>query len=627
MLLAEAGAGALLAGLALGGFAAILSFWSATIYLSDLLNNDLVSGITSFELAASSLAESVLVPIMPLLESSLTGLAKMDYSSYHPAILPRPCFSFVSPASPAGQNTYSETLAAVQDIQANLTGYDVRGTGTTAWTGLPGVGWGTATWTKYVDWTTQQTTAPAYLMPYYALPALAPANSVAIRAYTRLPGLRGHDDDDGGDPGGGTAGAPVFKYVYDYSNKRYYEFTATPGIALAVWTWTGAAWSSVAGFSVAGIGNPIQIVPFRDALSSVGSGYGLLALYADGTVKTILATVSLTVLLDKDALNKTTGALQAKLKQTSNGVYYITPDGYGKIEIVAAVLKQSWVQLVDSTSTNQILSITPITSTFLYANSRILTLAKVSYKKTITDERLIDDTYLFQLDPVIQATGTAAVLSQDFIVKNIPRATLAVKSPISEDVFGLMGGRLFQINRSLPDTVERFSSINQTPQAIIEFICAMTNSVAVAMVNGTLRLYSRGYAVAPVNVTVDVISINEARWNKHMADCVVIKGSSDKKGVAVSTTQLSGLTISYSNDVWIRNSSQAQAIAESYLAFFEKPRREVTQEWFSQTIPAPWESLDPMQVITINGGTTQYFLTGLSYDLDTLRATPQLLEV
>ena len=94
-----------------------------------------------------------------------------------------------------------------------------------------------------------------------------------------------------------------------------------------------------------------------------------------------------------------------------------------------------------------------------------------------------------------------------------------------------------------------------------------------------------------------------------------------------STTQLSGLTISYSNDVYIRNSSQAKSIAQSYLAFFEKPRKLVQQVWFSQSFPAAWETLSPMDVITINGGSTQYYLIGLSHNLENQTAQAQLLEV
>jgi hypothetical protein len=204
---------------------------------------------------------------------------------------------------------------------------------------------------------------------------------------------------------------------------------------------------------------------------------------------------------------------------------------------------------------------------------------------------------------------------------------MAVKSPVSEDVMGFMGGRLFIISKKLPDTVERFSSINQPAQSIIEFVCAMTNTVASPLVTGKIKFHSRGFNTTPIHLTIDQVSIKESRWNQHMASCVVIKGSDSKKGVAVSTTQKSGLTISYSNDVYIRNSSQAQAIAESYLAFFEKPRREVEQEWFSQSFPASWETLEPLQVVTINSDPTQYYLVGLSHNLETQTATAQLLEV
>lgn len=187
---------------------------------------------------------------------------------------------------------------------------------------------------------------------------------------------------------------------------------------------------------------------------------------------------------------------------------------------------------------------------------------------------------------------------------------------------------MFVISKTLPDTIERFNPTNQTANSIIEFACAMTNSVAIPLVSGNLKMVSRGYNNTPTNLTVDIKSQTDSRWNKHLADCIVISGASgSEKGIAVSETQLSGITISYSNDVYIRNSSQAQAIAESYLAFFEKPRREMQQEWFSATLPAPWEAIQPMSIVTINGGTTQYYLTALEHDLEQQTARATLLEV
>ena len=605
---------------------------SNTVYLDAAINNDLVSGITSFQLNATSMTDCVLFPLTTLVETSIAGLAyPVDYTSYSPITLPSPCFSFISPDSKL-QNLHTESLSGVSDIQPSLTNFQVKGTAGLAWSGLPSSGWDTlGGYTKYVCWTNQKTTAPSYLMPYATLPANADPQTSETRGYVRFPGLDGSKSSRSADPSKGTSATPVYKWVYDYSNNRVYRFqTVGVNLTLDVQTWNGSIWSSVTGFSLTGVGSPIDVVPFMDTLSSVGSGYGLLALYKDGTVKNILSTMSYSgiALAGKDVLHPTTKALQTHIIQTTNGVYYVTPSGYGRIWVTGGVLKSKWVQLMDlSNQKDLIQSITPLTNTFLFSNNRIITLAKVSYKTSINDERYIDDTYLLQLNKDIQDVPKDSVYSVDFIVKNIPRTTMAIKSPVSQDVFGFMGGRLFQITNYLPETVERFSPINQTASALIEFVCAMSNTVAQPLVTGAIKLITRGFNKAVQNITIDQVSMKESRWNQHLASCVVIKGADEKKGVAVSTTQLAGLTISYSNDVYIRNSSQATSIAQSYLAFFEKPRRQVEQVWFSQSFPAPWETLSPMDVITINGGSTQYYLISLNHNLVDQTATVQLLEV
>ena len=269
-------------------------------------------------------------------------------------------------------------------------------------------------------------------MPYVSVPGDAPSDSDERRGRTDFPGLRGYRDTREADPARSTGTNPIYKYVYDYSNLRRYQIKFAPGVSVDVKSWNGSVWSTVSGFSTTGIGNPIDIVPFKDALSSVGSGYGLLAIYSDGTIKTILSTVTLTHTLAGLDIKDSNGKLQTKLIQTTNGVYYVTPSGYGKIEITTGVLTSKWVKIIDqSNSLNLMQTITPISNTFLYSNGRIITLAKVSYKKSIVDERFIDDTYLLQLDPVIQEKATDSVLSFDFLLKNIPRATFCVKSPRS----------------------------------------------------------------------------------------------------------------------------------------------------------------------------------------------------
>lgn len=593
---------------------------SNTVYLDSPISNSITTGITSFQVNAASIADSVNTQVLPLIGQVLPPFGPLDTSAYQPLELPSPCFSFISPDSPHTQSTHVETLCDVADIQTSLTGFEVRGKDK-SWAGLPTEGWDPlSTWTKTATWTEQLATAPAHVMPYVDLPADAVGLSDGPRGQTRYPDLIDQPDSGSTDSGP----SPSYMAAYDYSNLRRYLFGWEGAEALQVTTWNGSTWSPVTGFDTGGVGYPVQIVSMPGTASAVGSGNALLALYANGTIKTILGTAALTASLKGDA-RSSAGLVTATLIQTPNGIYYTTPTGYGTIRVVSGALDVQWKQLIDMSNNKGLMrTITPISS-MVYSNGKIITLAKVSYKTSISDARFTDDTYMLQLSP--DPNPGSGLIYADFICGNIPRATMMVRSPVSQDVFGFMGSRLFQVATRLPDCVERFNSTGQTPASILEFAAAMTNTVAIPFPDGSLRLYSRGLVTASDDVTVDIVSQTEARWNKHLADCVVIKGFNSCQGVATTETQQAGLTISYSNEVYIRNSSQARSIAESYLSFFAAPRRELEQVWWSDASPAPWEALKPMQVITINGGETHYYLTGLSINYEAMTAKANLLEV
>lgn len=586
------------------------------IYIESPLNSVLTAGVTSLSLSKESSQDSVFMPTRLMLEKALLGLGQVDYTHYQPATLADLSLGFISPNSSTFQNTRTGTISGASDLQPSLTEVEFLGQGGLAWTGLPALGWEPTTWAKKVNWTNQVSTAPAYLMPYYPQPSDRPAGEEKKRNRTKPPGTQGWEDDSTLPPATGIS----YKTVYDYSNKRYYQFKySSTVLSIQVYTWNGSIWTLVSGFTNPTNTNFIEALPFKDCASSVGAGYGLLALYADNTVKTILSTVNLSVALDNDAKAGVT------LVQTPNGIYYLTETGYGRIYIEAGVLKQKYTKIFNP---NKIQKVTLIPSTFVFSNGHVVALAKAAYKVKITDERWTEDTYLFQLTADPQATPKDSVISYDFITKNIPRATMAVKSPVSDDIIGLMGSRIFCISKTLPDTIERFNTGNKKASSLVEYVTTITNTVAFPLVWGGLKLYTRGYNEAPVSITVNQESINETTWNKHLANCIIIKGyNTDQPGVAISTTQRSGNTFQYTNEMLIRNSSQANAIARAYLAFFEIPRKEMEQVWFwDQDGPAPWETFEPFKVITINGGTDQYYVTGVSWNLVTQKATIKLLE-
>ena len=602
---------------------------TSTIYVDTPLSQSLTSGVTSFQVQAASLSEVVLMPVTTLLTAALKGFAPPDLTHYQPEELVDSCFSFASPESPRDTNHSSEnihTLAGVMDIQSTLTGFDVHGISGKGWAGTPTSGWSPATWVKKVSWTSQMLSAPpAYLMPFVVTPPDDEDEGSDDRGRTLYPGLGGDKGDPAKDPKDTRTAS--YKAVYDYSNFRRYlfKFGNTGSLASVTYTtWNGTSWSAAVSLPTTGVGQPRQILSMPGTSSSSGSGNGLLGIYSGGVVKTLFSTVPMTLQLKGDVVS-TTGIYQCLLAETSNGIYYTTPLGYGSIRVVSGALSSQHMPIIDTTNRAGCigLTVTPLTP-LVYANGTINCLAKYSYKSSISDARTTDDTHLMTLAPDV----TSGALYSDKVVSNIPRATMMVKSPISEDIFGFMGSRLFQVATRLPDTVERFTAANQTAAALIEFAGVMTNTVPVPCTSGALQFYTRGRGNGGQTniVTVDVVSASEARWNKHVASCVVVKGM-DCSEHAVSDSQKAGLTISLTNEAWIRNSSQARAIAKSMLAFFEMPRHELEQVWYSEETPAPWERLKPLEVFRINGGPTLYYLTGLTQNFETRTAKVSLLEV
>lgn len=612
---------------------------NSTIYLATPLEKAFTTS-TTFWLSETSASEQYLTTLESILDRATTNvqLCTIDYSNYSPGILSEPSFGFISSTSPTmpPRTSYHENITSVSEIKAwSGTEFYLQNASALSqgWKGNPSMGWETVTWNNFAPWNNQVTTLADGLMPRLTAPD---GVTYAQRTMTKYAGLDDGTTNKNVDGRIDTdRGEAAYKWVYDYSNNRVYKFSWYAGAAFAVVHWNTATstWDPITGWasSFAAAGRALDICPMPGSTSCVThdgkTGNGLVSILVTGQAKLFYSTADQTITLDGSEctrLNAKKDLIQ--LVQTPSSVYYLTPTGYGRIWMDGAVMKSKWMQIYAPAGTPGAATVTPLTNTFTEAHGRIWTLAKVSYKAdgatTPTDEL-----YLIQLPLVIPDSPSEALIRADYIGPNISRTTALAKNPGTNDLLGCVGAKLFQVSYTLPTVIERFSPEGETIASILEYMGAVTNTICHPTVDGKVKLHTRGFNPSPtVNLTIDTVSITESVWNPTMSDCIVIKGK-DCEEYAVSETQKSGLTISYENEMFIRNSSQARALAYTYLEFFEKPRKLLEMVWYSQTNPTQWESLEPMDIVTINGDPQEYYLTALSWNYNTRSATASLLEV
>lgn len=532
------------------------------------------------------------------------SISGTDFSRFTSAQLSEDCLSFL-PFTPNG----GSTIYTPFDAQPTLTGLEVKGMGG-VWAGSPETSWTKqADWTKKVIWTDQRLTAPTLLMPdeSASLAPKAPKRNRSLMDWK----LRNVDlDADSND-----VYISLCTVVHDYSALRRWVFTrngSTVSIQNAVWngsTWTTGATQTWAGAS------PQSMIPFKDVPSSLGSGYSLLCLDAGGTLSIKYGTST-------GSLALTGELLQGVLKQTPQGAYLVTKTGYGRIQFAAGQLTLNYVAIPMDRE------ITLIPSTFCSsASGRIYIMAGSKYV-SLEDNKTINETYLFELtgspDPI---HPELAVQSFELIFAGIPIIAMSFRDPVKNRIIGILGGRLFQISNEMATTIERYSAEGLNAAQLIENVCMIQNAIIVPSPTGTLRIVSRYNSEAATNITIDQVSFTSNRLSEKFYSQVNVSGS-DETIFASAFGMEGGSTFEMEDHPFITTTSQARAIAVSYISFFGSMRKMETQEWAWQAGGrAPWEDLQPMQKITINGDPKEWYVVGVTYSLKKPSAKVTLLEV
>ena len=596
--------------------------------------------------------------------SSPATTIPVDFTKFQNPILPEPALSWMDLTT----GDPKSSILCPYDIQTQMMDLTLGnwlmgvqqgvlpGQATQGWIGTPGTTWyNLGPWIPYVSWTNQLLTPPSFEMPYNTGPfvsggdqTLASRNRPAINI-TRLDQVDADVTIDDG------VQAPTCVAAFDYVGALRWLFTRPSGSSATTITsslWLGrdmtqhqdqeqGNWTDW--YTASWAGNPIvQACPFpsvsltgRDASSLVLlDNAGNLILY-NGTV---LASINLV-----NAADTTAQLGLAQLVQTPYGVYLVGQQGYGLITYNSGVLACNYAPIPQD-SIGQGLYL--IATTFVaYDANTIFCMAACT--TTDASGKTTAETYLFNLNPNPQAVTITNPLPQigggtynqtislsasdmvllqsdgvtprDFekVIDGVPRIAMAVKSPTDNTIYGLLGSRVFQISQTMSAIVEKFSGNGLTVANIIEDLCITQNAVAVPMPSGTLKIVSRTYYPETITqlTNVDIINLSEIRMSPWFFSQVNVKGATDDI-VGTALGMGGGIELEFDTVPFIFTDSEARAIALSYASFFGWPRQmmEVEMSWRYGGV-APWETLQPMDVITLNGSTDTWYVVKLSYSL------------
>jgi hypothetical protein len=213
----------------------------------------------------------------------------------------------------------------------------------------------------------------------------------------------------------------------------------------------------------------------------------------------------------------------------------------------------------------------------------------------------------------------------ELICGSIPSVIMAAKDPSSARIFGLCGSRMFQISRVASGVIERFCVDGMTCQQLIEYVAMIQNAYVCPLADGHLHIISRNLQETAIDLAVTILSCKEYLASEYFISQVNVSGAGDNI-YAEQAGLMGGLTLEIDNP-FLTTVSQCRAVAASYLAFFGSGRPSVELEvTYTGTGIPPWESLLPSQTVTVNGGTTEYYVLGLEYSLMDYKATLKLLQ-
>lgn len=544
-----------------------------------------------FVLSEDSKLELVFEDIKDLIRRACF-IAPVDFSRFTPPTLPVACHSW-SAFKPDG------LFSAGSDMQATLTGVEIKGPGGQGWAGSPEAGWAKSSWQNKATWTSQLTSAPSALMPvdYTRTRNTRRRN----RNYSHLTNLirkvfNPLEDtyiDLSAD------NIPNSLECFDYSSmRRYYvpSITSAGNVSFQCHSWNGA-WNSVTLPNSGFTGAPLEMQPFPAVPSVLGSGASLIVLDNDGYLRVLFGNrpIAPVMVPENDGC----------LVQTPYGVYLVNHTGYGKITLNGNALKMDWVSAISDSR----IGLLPQTFVALDAENLFCFSNTTVFKD---DGKATFEMGLLQLDP--NPAGGNGILSYDRICSGFPAQTVCIKDPGANRLIGLVGGRLFQISSEMSTVIERIKPSDLNALDLIEDVCRCQNAVAISMPEGFIGIVSRNQENIPNNVLLDVVQETELAQSEYFFSYFQVGGLGDLTFETYGSIVGQG-DFSITQNPLITTDSQCRAICLSYANFFGKYRRQkqVNAVYTGGGIP-PWESFRPMQRITLNNDPTVWYITSVKYD-------------
>ena len=582
--------------------------------------------------------------IIPMLTSQIGK--DPDLTRFIAPTTTMPMFGWLPLRSANGDDLY-----AVGDIEPGLTGLRVM-TGANAktqitgvlqpipnysWTGTPDSGWTQQTpvgtvGAPHADWTSQLLSAPSALMPYevtslnifqrlrnraYSDSYYRRENNGVIQVngnlvngvYAQTTNTNGvityqyvengttYYNSGGGDNfnlwspvGANTSGTLT---IYDYTQMKRYIFN---GNSVQVNSWVSNAWGSNSNYtwptSISGQASYIQ-----SAVPMIGTAGAVMG-YA------VTTGPNNSISLERLELWSVGGALLANLTvppsliggtlvSTPYGVYLVSGSCIALLKYTAGVITPTILYLVDIVDI-----IFPNTLTAISA-SQFLIFGRNDTEGT----QNTTETIMMIINTGVSNTLDASVLWSEKICEGVPTTIGCVRDPSKAGrIVGHFGGALWQVDTQRPFCLDRFTPGGMTAADCLDHICQVFNAIAVPDAFGTLHIISRVNTDTPTALTMPVIKKDTTLSWKDFASIVRVT-SSDGNYYYDSYGQQGGCLMEVDNQPMIWSLSGCAGMGNAISSWFGKPRTISEQIWFysDPNTAAPWESLLPFQLLTLNG--------------------------
>lgn len=550
----------------------------------------------------------------------------------------------------------SAQLRAIGDIEPTLTSMQITPgnylTGNPpGWVGTPDQGWaavgayGQGTVTQHYDWTRQVVSAPGSLMPVrhhdweylsrlrnrvYSNTYLQENNGIIKVNGTYVPGTFVNTvsngvysyvsngityNSTGGDHfelwSSGLAYQPLAKFTH-------YDYRAYPPVAIEI------SGSYDHGFSV-------EMYPWY------GASYGGPATYTFPTDKSILSFEILTpmpgaylVYTAKVYVTIYNGVVTSV--DWNNPTLDLWAPGSGIISSVTVPSALKGGQLISTpyatymVGASAIAEITVVNNVLnfntIYLNGAVTWL----WPNTLCARTADDFVILGRLD-VAQKDGTAdtstwifnlrthfgslptlygSVITSEEIAEGAPTVCGCTRDPSkSGRIVGHYGGSLWQFDREVPMSLDRFVPGGMSAMDLIEHIAQTFCLVTVPDNDGVLHMVPRTNAPGVINLTVPQISVDKyLNWQEFAS--IVRVTTKDNNYYYDAFGQQGGAYLEISEHPLVWSLSGCAAMAQGLIQWFGQPRTVTESKWIwgDSDSAAPWEGLRLFSRITVTDSVT-----------------------